>query len=172
MLVLLNLTDEDVDLLKSEYLEDYLKTKLILEASEELYKVHLKVAVEGYYEWLGIDFEKELEKALCEPTKSERIVRLNSSFPDIRFSENGIKGLKHTPFEGRSLIAFGNEFNYDTIREVMIFFCGLAIVRGDPNELFYMLLADSDVSEPFQKLLKFIENSNILNKDFIPTKNY
>lgn len=36
----------------------------------------------------------------------------------------------------------------------MIFFCGLAIVSGGSNELFYMLLADSDVSEPFSKVIK------------------
>lgn len=172
MLVLLNLTAEDVDLFKSEYPEDYAKTRMILEASEEIYIMHLKAAVLGYYEWLGIDFDKELEKALKETTQSERIVSLNRSFPDIQFSEKGIKGLKNTPFEGRSLIAFKNEFNFENISEILVFFCGLAIVNGEPNDLFYMLLGESDVSEPFQKLLKFIEDSNILNKDFIPTKNY
>ena len=100
MLVLLNLTEEDVDLFKSEYTEDYLKTRLILEASEEIYIMHLKAAVLGYYEWLGINFDKELEKALRETNQSERIASLNRSFPDIQFSEDGIKGLKKTPFEG------------------------------------------------------------------------
>lgn len=172
MLVLLNLTEEDVDLFKSEYTADYLKTRLILEASEEIYIMHLKAAVIGYYEWLGINFEKELEKALKETTQSERIVSLNRSFPDIQFSEKGIKGLKNTPFEGRSLIAFMNDFNYDNISEILVFFCGLAIVDGEPNDLFYMLLEESDVSVPFQKLLKFIESSNILNEDFRPTNKY
>ena len=65
-----------------------------------------------------------------------------------------------------------NDFNYDNIGEILVFFCGLAIVNGEPNDLFYMLLEESDVSVPFQKLLKFIESSNILNEDFRPTNKY